>query len=853
MSRILWLSSLRYLLRHPWQVGLSVLGIALGVAVVVSIDLANDSASRAFSLATQTVAGKATHQVVGGPTGLPEDVYRRLVVDSGVRPAAPVVEGDVAAPDFPGRTFHLLGVDPFAEGPLRPYLSSNLGGGANLAAFFTRPGTVLLSAPTASQLGLRAGNSFALRVGSARQTVTLVGVLEPGDDLSRRALDNVLVADIATAQELLSMQGRLSHIDLILPAPGGQAGDAALATVQAALPPGAQVLAAGARSDALAQMTRAFDLNLSALSLLALVVGMFLIYNTITFSVVQRRTLIGTLRAVGVVRREIFVLVLSEALLVGLVGTALGLPLGIVLGRGMVRLVTQTINDLYFVLSVNELTVAPFALAKGALLGMGATLLAALAPALEATSAPPRAVLSRSVAEGRTRRAVPRLALAGLALCALGGGLLVIPSRDLVTSFGGLLAVVLGFALLTPVATVALMSLLGPAAGAAFGVLGRMAARGVVAALSRTAVAVAALMIAVSVTVGVGVMVDSFRQTVVSWLETSLQADIYVSAPSLISNRADSTIDPALARRLAAAPGVDFVGTYRRVQVRGSAGGATELVALNVDERAYRAFRFKEGDPASIWPAFAGGRAVIVSEPYAYHHDLHAGDVLRLHSDRGEREFPVAGVFFDYGSDQGLVMIDRGAYEPLWDDRDISSLGIYVKPGADVTAEVSALRQVIGADADVLVRSNRALREASLAVFDRTFAITDVLRLLTTAVAFVGVLSALMALQLERTRELGVLRANGLTPRQVWGLVTWQTGLMGLVAGLLSLPVGIVMALVLVYVINRRSFGWTLQLRVDPMILLQALLLALVAAMLAGLYPALRMARTSPAVALREE
>ncbi len=276
-------------------------------------------------------------------------------------------------------------------------------------------------------------------------------------------------------------------------------------------------------------------------------------------------------------------------------------------------------------------------------------------------------------------------------------------------------------------------------------------------------------------------------------------------------------------------------------------------MALGIEPRTYQSFRFKEGDPATIWPAFQEGGAVIVSEPYAYHHDLGAGSTLRLRTDQGEREFPVAGVFYDYGSDQGVVMISRRTYDQYWQEGGITSLGLYATPGTDVDQLVASLRNLVGDQQQVVIRSNRALREASLEVFDRTFAITAVLRLLATVVAFVGVLSALMALQLERTREMGVLRATGLTPRQVWGLVTSQTGLMGLVAGLLAMPVGLVMAVVLIYVINRRSFGWTLQMAVDPFVLGQALLLALAAAILAGLYPALRMARTSPAEALREE
>jgi putative ABC transport system permease protein len=198
-----------------------------------------------------------------------------------------------------------------------------------------------------------------------------------------------------------------------------------------------------------------------------------------------------------------------------------------------------------------------------------------------------------------------------------------------------------------------------------------------------------------------------------------------------------------------------------------------------------------------------------------------------------------------------MIALER--YRALWDDPQVSSLGLHAAPGVDVDALVSELRAAAGGEQLIAISSNRALRDASLEIFDRTFAITGVLQVLATIVAFVGVLAALMALQLERARELGVLRANGLTPGQLWGLVIGQTGLIGLAAGLLALPVGVMMAAVLVYVINRRSFGWTLLFQLDTALFAQALLVALTAALLAGLYPAWRMGRTPPALALREE
>ncbi|MDW8402796.1 FtsX-like permease family protein [Chloroflexus sp.] len=845
---MLFRSSLRWMIRHPWQIVLCVLGVALGVAVVVAIDLANASARRAFQLAGDTVAGQATHQILGGPAGLPETIYPELRRRFPTLAAAPIVEGYVTAPALGPGVYQLFGIDPFAEAPFRPYLAGN--GAVDLAALLIEPGAALLARANAERAGVQLGDTLPIQIGARASTVQVVGVLEPADDLSRRALAGMIAVDIASAQELLGSVGRLSRIDLIVP----ESFD--LAALTPLLPPGVTVQPVAARAGALQQMTAAFELNLTALSLLALIVGMFLIYNTMTFSVVQRRSLWGTLRCVGVSRGQLAGLVTTEALLISLLGVAGGLALGVALGRGLVGLVTQTINDLYFVVTVRDLTIEPAVLLKGAALGVVATLLAAFVPALEAMYTPPRTVLRRSSIEERARRAMPRLAGVGIGLLALGGGLLAAPAPAGVTglylAFGGLFAVVIAGALLTPLALVGLMSLLRPVLGRVLGLLGRMAARDVVASLSRTAVAVAALMVAVSVTIGVGIMIGSFRQTVINWLEQSLVADIYLSPPSNVANRIDTTLDPALPAALAALPAVESITTFRSVQIDLPTGPTTLVAVGGATEQGRRALRFQQGGDAATWAAWERG-AVLISEPLAFRSGLGVGDVLTVRTDRGLRDLPIAGVYYDYTSDRGVVRINETVYRALWDDPAISSLALYVRDGYDIDVVIEQVRATSAAYGMVLVNSSRALREGTLAVFDRTFAITSVLQLLATIVAFIGILSALMALQLERTRELGVLRATGLTPGQLWGTVLSQTGLMGLAAGLLSAPLGLALALVLTYVINKRSFGWTLELAIDPALFGQALVVAITAALLAGIWPALRMSRVSPAVALRDE
>jgi putative ABC transport system permease protein len=840
--------AVRQLRTHPLQLGLAILGIALGVAVAVSIDLANASALRAFALSTEAVSGRATHQIVGGPSGVAETLYRRVRVELGVRRSAPIVDGDVAVVGSRGRTLHLLGIDPFVDADFRPYFAGDERHGARgrdaLARaedLVGRRGTALLPASTAAELGLTAGGQLTIEASGHRHTLTIVGLLQPADASSARALDGVVVTDIATAQETLDAVGRLTRIDLIVD-------DSALVSrIAAVLPAGADLVSAGARAGATARMILAFQWNLAALSLLALVVGMFLIYQTMTFSIVQRRPVIGSLRALGVTRREIFALIMSEAVVIGLVGTAAGLALGFGMAQGLLRLVTRTINDLYFVVSVSEVALDPVTLGKSVLLGLGATALAALPPALEATAAPPRVVMTRAALETRARRGARRAGWAGMAVVAVGAGVLAVPG-GIVSGFAGLFVVMVGCALVTPAAALLLLRPIHRVAAGGFGVLGRLATRSIVAALSRTSVAMAALMIAVAAAIGVGVMIASFREAVTRWLEGTLRADVYVSAPSRVGNRPDATLDPALVAHLAATPGVARAATSRGVLVQ-SARGPVQLVALDVDAMRPPRWRFRSGSDAGVWD----GDAVLVSEPYANRHDTRAGGAVRLRSDRGEQEFRVAGIFYDYGSSAGVVVMSRRTYDAAWDDRRISSLALEAAPGVDVDALMAAVRERAAGGPSLVIRSNRALRETSLEIFDRTFAITGVLRTLSVVVAFVGMLAALMALQLERTREIGVLRALGLTPRQVWGLITAQTGIIGLIAGLLAVPSGLMLAAVLVFVINRRSFGWTMSIDPSPQILLQGVALSVLAALLAGLYPAWRMAMAPPAESLRDE
>jgi putative ABC transport system permease protein len=873
----LWRLAISRALKRPVQYILLILGVAIGVAMMVSIDLANGSARRAFALSTDAVTGKATHRIVGGPTGLDEDLYRRVRAEAGFSPAAPVVEGIITAPALSGQPLRLIGVDPFAEPPFRDYFSpAQEGAGSGLdglLAFLTQPNAVLISRDAAEEAGLALGDRLMLSVSGRQVEARVAGLLSPADDASRRALSSIVFTDIASAQELLGMAaaagrpGRLSHIDLIVETEGRAAAgspdaaeEAALAPLRALLPPGATIETAAARQNVIRQMTAAFELNLTALSMLALIVGMFLIYNTVTFSVVQRRPLFGILRCLGVTGGQLFRLIVGEAILMGLIGSVLGLGLGVVLGRGAVRLITQTINDFYFVVNVESVTVPWETLARGLAIGVGASVLAAVIPALEAARTAPQSTLRRSSLESRIQRLLPWLVAAWAALTVLGAALLWAPfgraGGGLIAAFAGLFAVLIGAALLAPPVTAALMRLVGPPGGRLLGVLGRLAPRDIVRSLSRTSIAVAALMTAVSVIVGVSIMIGSFRGTVIQWLDQTLQADIYISPPGVTANRVVGALDPAVVERLRAWPGVERVVTSHAVQVTlPQFGRQAQLASVDGDvsngSRPYSWVREGLGDP---WPALEAGEGVIISEALVLKENLPLPPPpITLATAEGPRDFEVLAVFYDYSSDQGSIFIDNDLYRALWDDPSVSAVGLFVAPGRATDDLIAGMQAAFAGRGDVFIRSNAALRASSLEIFDRTFAITAALRMLAVIVAFIGVLSALMSLQLERARELGTLRATGMTRQQMWGLTLLETGLMGATAGLLAMPVGYALAWILIYVINVRSFGWTLQMQLDPAYFLQAFAVAVVAALLAGIYPSFRLGNMEIASAIREE
>ena len=845
---VLYRASFGYLLRHPWQLALALLGICIGVAVMVAVDLANESSRRAFLLSMDAINGEATHQIIAGPSGVDETVYTKLRVEHGIRSIAPVVSGYIRYNDT---TLQVLGVDLFAEREFRNYSMSgrnensvvnSRATGRNpadvISRILTTPGALLTSERTAQMLRLEIEDEFHVMAAGFEHAAVLVGLFAPGQ---QSRLDNLLITDISSAQQWLGMRGRLTRIDVRI-----RADDEGLQQLlENILPPDTQLLSAARRTQTTLDMSNAFMTNLTAMSLLAMLIGIFLIYNSVAFAVLQRRGLIGVLRALGMTRGQTFSLILVEGVMLGITGAILGLLLGVWLCEQLLHLVARTISDHYFVVNVTDVSIAPASVINGLAAGLGATVVAAAVPAIEASSYQPRLAMTRSVLEHRAGRSIPVLAGVGLLAAALSALILVFSADDLVAGLIALFLLILGFALLIPIAVRGAARALAPLAGKLAGTSGRLAISGVGASLSRTGVAIVALAVAVSATVGVSVMVDSFRASVSEWLGNTLQSDIYVGVPR-------GALDPHLVEDLVAVPGVASYSTSRRTWLE-TESGRVRLIVLQMAPGSYAGPAIRGGDPDEIWRQFDEEGAVLVSDPYAYRHEVGRGDTIRLKTRSGDRVFRIAAVYQSYDANGGAILMSRRTYDIFFEDPTINSVGIYLGDGADSDSVMDSIRQVSAGRQSLIMNSNARIRDISLRIFDRTFVITDVLYWLAVGVAVIGILGAMLALQLERVRELGVLRAIGMTPAQVGALVTIQCGFIGLLSGIAAIPLGLVMAWVLIEVINRRAFGWEMDMTIDPAVLAIALSLAIAAALIAGIYPAYRAASARPALAMREE
>jgi putative ABC transport system permease protein len=807
---------LRPLGRDLTRTILTLLSIALGVAVVIAIELSGDAATGSFESSLTTLVGKVDYEITANG-GVDEQYIAKLAALPVNARFSPVIEQPIQIPGQGSTT--LYGIDtislatPGATAPFDP---------AGLET------TAVISTALANRLHLKKGGHL---LNFTIQTIA------PDEN------NEWMAVDIAAAQTLLNMYGKLDRIEVFAPNENIER------QIKSVIPASWDVETPGARSEENRRMLRAFRWNLRILSYISLLVGAFLIYNTIAVSVVRRRTEIGILRALGTSSRGVLLIFLGEATMLGLLGSALGIALGRVLAAALLGMISDTVNALFATSTPGAIELSPASILAALFTGTAVAFASALIPAREAARVAPAEAMRQSIVEHETRlhtrRDLTIAALAALiayALCQFGP----IDGRPVLGYVATLFAVIAA-AMLAPAFVTAMIRILRTALKRLGGAAGLIAGRSLVASLSRTSIVVTALATAISMMVAVGVMVGSFRETVQVWLDEQLRADLYMRAQGPATAGINPPMPAAVEQIAEQTPGVAEVDVLRAFQFHYEGTRATFAAAKMDILRRRRALRFLSGG----LPNPTGDQA-IVTEPFAGKHHVHVGDVLRIPLGTQIAALTVAGIYYDYSSDRGTVLTDRGTLLKYLPGQPVTNMAVYVQPGTDATKVRRDLETRLR-DYPIVIAPNATLRRAAIEVFDRTFAVTWALEAVAIVVAMLGAANSLLALVLDRRREIGLIRYLGAATAQVRRMILMEAGLLGLLSGSLGLGLGMALSLVLIYVVNKQSFGWTIQFHPPALLLAGALLLVWIVTILAGVYPARFAAKLQPVEVIHEE
>jgi putative ABC transport system permease protein len=846
---------LRHLAGQRLRAAATVFGVAVGVAVVVAIRMANASSVEGFEDALEAVSGRASLEIVGRGAGLDEKLLEDLGWLRAFGSVAPVIAGDVvvrSSLDDDLESLRILGIDILKERPFRDYDVEELRAGDSepgvreWLALLVEPDAIVLTRRFADRHDLKTGDAFEVVAGDRVHRLRIRGLLEAAG--AAQALGgSIAIMDIASAQALLGQPGRIDRLEVRLAE--GASVDEAERAVSARLPSSLSVQRPERRGRQVEKMLAAFQFNLGALSHIALIVGLFLVYNTIAISVIARREEIGMLRALGVSRIQVLSLFLGEAAALAALGGAAGLALGPLLARGAVALTGRTVTALYVggtpATPHLEWEQAAVALA----VAMPLALLAAAIPSLEASRVPPTAVIRRSDrVPARYRLQARQFILPVVSLISAWMLSRLGPVNGLpVFGFLAAVAIVIGTAALVPPALVLMLGLCRRPVAAALGIEGRLARASLASAVPRISISVAALAVSLSMMVAVAVMVGSFRETVIYWVNQTLKADLYV-APARTSRTSQATVSPELEALVRAQPGVAAIDAFRafdmqyndRVVVVGSGDFRTLL------DHGTLLFKTPSDGRRAMADAI-GHDAVVVSESFAVHEGLTAGDAVVLPTRGGPVRFEIKAVYYDYSNDRGVLVMDRATLTRYFGEIRPTSLSVYLGGGTDPERVRDALAGTLGGRHLAFIHTNGTLRRQVLRVFDRTFAITYALEAIAVFVAILGVAGTMLTLVIERSREIGMLRLVGASRRQVRRMVLVEAALVGLAGQAVGVLCGLLLSLVLIYVINVQSFGWSIQFHLPFMFLLQSSLVVLATTALAGLWPARYVMRLDPA------
>jgi putative ABC transport system permease protein len=835
MGRFVWQHIVRYALRHRFLALINVLSVALGVAVYLAIQITNYSAEQSFAAGVDLVAGRGHLEARGE---IDDALFPQLQKIEGVVAATPLVEGVMTLPDFPSEYLHLVGIDPLTNSEFRNFSSSD---SADQDRWFGDSHAITISKAFADARGLKIGDSLKVQAGEGTVILTVAFLMD-----TENADSHFAFMDIGWAQELLGKAGTLSTVLFRVQDPKNL--DPLASRIAQIVPANVVVEPPSNRSAQIAKMLAGFHLNLTALSLVSLSVGIFLVYNTISASVVRRREEIGILRSIGVSPVQVRWLFLGEALLYGLTGSLLGIAGGLLVARSLLGAVATTISNVYVLTSIEHAYLPWDQVILVFLLGLAATFLGAWVPAQSAVVVSPLQALNLGFLIERSER--PSAVWIGWsAVAALVA---------LISGIGALRAGIRNVAFLCALSTLVTFCLLAPFLTYWFGRgiselfrtahLIHLAAQNLVRSLFRNAFTIAALGSATAMLVSVSIMIFSFRSTIDRWIARRLVADLFITSVQNEIAGFQNFISPDLIAFLKHLPSIDALDTYRdyEAEVNGSpaALGIVEGVGRNRPQ-------FVGGADAQKLRKWHDADTVIASEPLAQRLKLQEGQSVLLTTPVGQKSFTVVGIFYDYTRDSGLLLMQRSSFEKYWHDPRVHSIGVYLKVGATPQQVIEQIRNGYPKSGGYAIQSNRELKTSVDRIFEQTFAVTYLLRGIAMVVAVIGITLNLAVLVKERERELAILRAVGTSIWQIAGLVLTEAFLLAALSIAIGIVAGCALAFVLTEVINKTFFGWTIPLQIPWEQLGTIPLILLPVALLAGLAPAIQAGRTPIVEAIR--
>ena len=855
VGRLFTMVSIPRFREHRVRTSLTVLGIALGIAVLVAVAVVNRSILSSVGRTIDDVAGKADLQVSAGASGIDDSIVDRVRAVPGVYKAAAVVEQTVTSRDPHGGRERLLvlGVDFLNadDDYFRAYSSTEVTAiERDSFAFMNSPYNLVLSRSVANRLGYKLHDRISLQTPQGKHDFDIWGFL--GDQGVGRAFGGaVAVMDYGAMQVAFDRGKNVDRVDVaVMPGADPQAVARAL---RAAVGPGFTVEHPSHRNERVGYMLATLRNGLTMASFVALVVGMFLIYNTISIGVVQRRREIGTLRALGADRRDILLLFTLEGFLFGVTGSAVGVGFGLLLARALLATVEQSVSDMFLAIPAASVDAGRELLVFAALLGVVASTIAAALPARQAARLRPAETLRRgaAVAIVSTTRAFAVRDAAALAAFAASALLLRVPPlRDIpVGAAGSCMLLVLGATLASP----RLVQVSYAATRSAFGAVGteaRLALENLPRSIFRTSATVSALMVGVAMATSFAAFVGSFESSTVEWVDQTLPADLWITSAGSVAGGGNALpMSNDLRGELASLPGVEAVERVRLDDIE-YRGHPVKLVASDLAEAGPRIkLMMLEGVEDSALRAMLGG-AVVVAENFSRRFDVHLGGRIALATKNGERWFDVAGVIVDYTSDTGMLMMDRGTYTGIFGDERVDTYKLYLAKGTDPEPTRRAINERFADRYDLFVLTNREFRDEIIAMLDQAFAVMHLLEAVAIVVSVLGVVNAMLANVIDRGRELGILRAVGMLRSQVVRMVIWEGSLVGVMGIVGGVALGLVIGHVLLRYINVTQTGWYLPYRPSFRGIVETAFFVAAGSALASYYPARNAARLAVTEAL---